>query len=39
METSLEVAGVSLDDVDLLTAGTARHHQAKFVSGVKNDFD
>jgi len=38
METSLEAAGVSLDDVDLLTAATARQHQATFVTADKNDF-
>ncbi|AAV46021.1 plasmid stability protein StbB [Haloarcula marismortui ATCC 43049] len=39
METSLEAAGVSLDDVDLLIAATARQHQATFVTADKNDFD
>jgi Predicted nucleic acid-binding protein, contains PIN domain len=39
METSLEAAGVSLDDVDLLVAATARQHQATFVTADKNDFD
>lgn len=39
METSLEAAGVSLDDVDLLVAATARQHQATFVNADKNDFD
>ena len=38
METSLEAAGVSLNDVDLLIAATARQHQAKFVTADKNDF-
>jgi predicted nucleic acid-binding protein len=39
METSLKAAGVSLDDVDLLIAATARQHQATFVTADKNDFD
>jgi len=39
METSLEAAGVSLDDVDLLIAATARQHQATLVTADKNDFD
>lgn len=39
METSLEAAGVSVDDVDLLIAATARQHQATFVTADKNDFD
>ena len=39
METSLEAAGISLDDVDLLVAATARQHQATFVTADKNDFD
>jgi predicted nucleic acid-binding protein len=39
MEASLEAAGVSLDDVDLLIAATARQHQATFVTADKNDFD
>lgn len=39
METSLEAAGVSLDDVDLLIAATARQHQATFVTADRNDFD
>ena len=39
METSLEAAGVSVDDVDLLVAATARQHQATFVTADKKDFD
>lgn len=39
METSLDGAGVSLGDVDLLIAATARQHQATFVTADKNDFD
>ena len=39
METSLEAADVSLDDVDLLIAATARQHQATLVTADKNDFD
>ena len=39
MGTSLEAAGVSLDDVDLLIAATARQHQATLVTADKNDFD
>ena len=39
METSLEAAGVSLNDVDLLIAATARQHQATFVTADRNDFD
>ena len=39
METSLEATGVSLDDVDLLIAATARQHQATLVTADKNDFD
>lgn len=39
MEASLEAAGVSLDDVDLLIAATARQHQATLVTADKNDFD
>ena len=39
METSLDAAGVSLDDVDLLIAATARHHQATLVTADRNDFD
>ena len=39
METSLEAAGVSLDDVDLLIAATARQNQATFVTADRNDFD
>ena len=39
METSLEAAGVSLGDVDLLIAATARQHQATFVTADRNDFD
>jgi len=39
METSLKAAGVSLDDVDLLIAATARQHQATFVTTDRNDFD
>lgn len=39
METSLKAADVSLDDVDLLIAATARQHQSTFVTADKNDFD
>ena len=39
METSLEAAGVTLDDVDLLIAATARQNQATFVTADRNDFD
>lgn len=39
MESSLEAAGVSLDEADLLIAATARQHQATFVTADKNDFD
>lgn len=39
MESSLDAAGVSLDDVDLLIAATAHQHQATFVTADKNDFD
>ena len=39
MESSLKAADVSLDDVDLLIAATARQHQATFVTADKNDFD
>jgi len=39
METSLDGAGVSLNDVDLLIAATARQHQATFATADKNDFD
>lgn len=39
METSLKAAGVSLDDVGLLIAATARQHQETFVTADKNDFD
>jgi predicted nucleic acid-binding protein len=39
MDSSLEAAGVSLDDADLLVAATARQHQATFVTAEKNDFD
>ena len=39
MDSSLEAAGVSLDDADLLIAATARQHQATFVTADKNDFD
>jgi len=39
LETSLDTVGVSLDDVDLLVAATARQHQATFVTADKNDFD
>ncbi|WP_336338563.1 type II toxin-antitoxin system VapC family toxin [Haloarcula brevis] len=39
METALEAAGVSLGDVDLLIAATARQHQATLVTADKTDFD
>jgi len=39
METSLDRAGVSLNDVDLLIAATASQQQATFVTADKNDFD
>ena len=39
MDSSLEAAGISLDDADLLVAATARQHQATFVTADKNDFD
>lgn len=39
METTLDGAGISLDDVDLLIAATARQHQATFVTADENDFD
>jgi len=39
MEASLDSAGVSLDDVDLLIAATARQHQATFATADKNDFN
>ena len=39
MEASLDSAGVSLDDVDLLIAATARQHQATFVTADKNNFN
>ena len=39
MESSLDAAGVSLNDVDLLIAATARQHKATFVTADKNDFD
>jgi predicted nucleic acid-binding protein len=38
MESSLKAADVSLDDVGLLIAATARQHQATFVTADK-DFD
>jgi predicted nucleic acid-binding protein len=39
MESSLDSAGVSLNNVDLLIAATARQQQATFVTADKNDFD